>query len=85
MMERTQIYLTREEREALRRIAERNNLSQSEIIRQAIDRYISEDLSDAEAEAILERTFGIWAGREDVPDIEALRREIDERVDAVWT
>lgn len=81
MMERTRIYLTREEREALGRIAKPNNLPQSELIRQAIDRYISEELSDAEANAILERTFGIWSGREDVPDIEALRRDTDERIE----
>lgn len=80
-MERTRIYLTREEREALGRIAKPNNLPQSELIRQAIDRYISEELSDAEANAILERTFGIWSGREDVPDIEALRRDTDERIE----
>ena len=43
-MERTQIYLTREEREALKSIAERRNQSQSEIIREAVDRYIAESM-----------------------------------------
>lgn len=41
-MERTQIYLTREEREVLRTIAERRGRTQSEIIREAVDRYITE-------------------------------------------
>lgn len=42
MMERTQIYLTREEREALKSIAEAWGQSQSEVIRVAIDRLVDD-------------------------------------------
>lgn len=81
MMERTQIYLTREERKALRTLAERDSKSQSELIREAIDRYIVDELKEVNAAEILEKTFGIWADRDDLDGfIEDLRREADERI-----
>ena len=80
-MERTQIYLTQEERKALRTLAERDNKSQSELIREAIDRYIDAELKEVNAIEILEKTFGIWADRDDLDSfVETLRRETDERV-----
>ncbi len=80
MMERTQIYLTREQREALRTIAEQRNKPQSEIIREAIDGYLVDAVKEVDVEKLLEESFGIWADRDDLPDIEALRREWDERL-----
>ena len=77
-MERTQIYLTREEREALRTIAERRGRTQSEVIREAIDRYIIQISQDKKQE-ILDETFGAWAEHPDLPDIAAMRQEWDER------
>lgn len=79
MMERTQIYLTREEREALKTIAERLGQSQSEIIREAVDRYI-EEINRKDRNEIMREAFGIWADREDLPQFfEELRREWNER------
>ena len=81
MMERTQIYLTREERKALRTLAERDSKSQSELIREAIDRYIVDELKEVDAAEILEKTFGIWADRDDLDSFfEELRREGDARI-----
>lgn len=80
MMERTQIYLTREQREALRTIAEQRNKPQSEIIREAIDCYLVDAVKEVDVEKLLEESFGIWADRDDLPDIEALRQEWDERL-----
>jgi hypothetical protein len=60
-------------------IAERRNQSQSEIIREAVDRYIDDELNEPDAAELLERTFGVWADRDDLPDVEALRREWGER------
>ena len=81
MMERTQIYLTQEERKGLKTLAERDNKSQSELIREAIDRYIDAELKEVNAIEILEKTFGIWADRDDLDSfVETLRRETDERV-----
>ena len=77
-MERTQIYLTREERDALKAIARRRGQTQSEIIREAVDQYIVQE-SQANWQAILDATFGVWADHDDLPDIEALRNEWDER------
>ena len=78
-MERTQIYLTREEREALKTIAERLGQSQSEIIREAVDRYI-EEINRKDRAEIMRNAFGIWADREDLPQFfEELRREWNER------
>jgi len=81
MMERTQIYLTQEERKGLKTLAERDNKSQSELIREAIDRYIDDELKEMDAAEILEKTFGIWADRDDLDSfVETMRREANERV-----
>ncbi len=75
-MVRTQVYLTEEEREALRRLAEAQGTSQSALIREAVDRLIEESTADYEDE-VLDETFGLWADREDLPDFQKLRREWD--------
>lgn len=81
MMERTQIYLTQEERKALRKLAQRDNKSQSEIIREALNRYIDDELKDEDAAELLEKSFGIWSDRDDLDDFfENLRREGDARI-----
>jgi predicted transcriptional regulator len=84
MMERTQIYLTREEREALKSLSERLGQSQSEIIREAIDQYIVQITRESWEEA-LDRAFGVWADHEDLPDINALREEVDERLERLYS
>jgi hypothetical protein len=42
-MERTQIYLTKKEREYLKKIAKEEGLAMSEIIRRILDNYIEEN------------------------------------------
>lgn len=82
MMERTQIYLTREQREALRAISERRNQPQSEIIREAIDCYIVDAAKEVDVTEALEKSFGIWADRDDLDDLmDTLRQEWDERIE----
>ena len=77
MMERTQIYLTREEREALRILAERRGQTQSELIREAIDAYIVLH-QEMDRRAWMHRAVGMWADRDDLPEFfEELRREVD--------
>lgn len=79
-MERTQIYLTPEQQEAIEAIAARREQTKSAIIREAIDRYIVDCDRDKDTwQTILDETFGAWADNPDIPDIRALREEWDER------
>jgi len=75
-MRRTQIYLTNEERKALRVIARRLGHSRSELIRKAVDRFI-ERYQEGNRLELLRRGRGIWKSRGDLPDFRSLRRELD--------
>jgi hypothetical protein len=75
-MERTQIYLTVRERQALRLIAQRLGTTQSEVIRTAVDRFIERESADDKV-GLLRRGAGIWQHRDDLPDFTAPRRELD--------
>ena len=75
-MQRTQIYLTKEERRVLKTLAARLGRSQSELIRAAVDRFI-ELHQDGSRRDLLSQGRGLWADRTDLPDLGALRREMD--------
>lgn len=75
-MVRTQIYLTEEERLALRKISQQTGKKQSALIRQAIDGFIAQ-FRPQDRLALLQSARGMWQGREDLPDFRALRRELD--------
>ena len=77
-MYRTQIYLTKNEKEQLFLIAEETGHYQSALIREAIDQYIENyqmrrqrklDAFDAAA--------GLWKDRKDLPDFNKIRKEFD--------
>lgn len=74
-MIRTQIYLTEREQRMLRSLALLRGATQSEIIREAIDRYIGSDRTPGRLE-MLRSARGIWADREDF-DWRAVRVELD--------
>ena len=76
MMKRTQIYLTIEEKKALKIIAERLGCSQSEIIRTAIDQFVLEYQAGNHLQ-LLRQARGIWKKRDDLPDFRAVRAEFD--------
>lgn len=75
-MVRTQIYLTESERKGLNTVARFANKRQSEVIRDAIDRFL-ETAKDEQRKAVLDNAAGIWKERNDLPDFNAIRHEWD--------
>lgn len=75
-MVRTQIYLTENQREELATIAKSSGKKQSELIREAIDRLISQSGS-SHRELVLREAAGIWKNRTDLPDFKSIRAEWD--------
>ncbi|HOU15552.1 MAG TPA: ribbon-helix-helix domain-containing protein [Anaerolineae bacterium] len=79
-MNRTQIYLTEEEQNALRAIANMRETTQSEVIREAIDQYIVKHQQVYRVQ-MLREARGIWAVRDDI-NATALRAEWDRQFEA---
>lgn len=75
-MVRTQIYLTEEERDGLEAVAKSTNKKQSEIIREAVDRFLDMTRGNRR-EAILKEAAGMWRNRNDMLDFAATRRSLD--------
>lgn len=75
-MVRTQIYLTEIEQQALRVLARRTGRTQSELIREAIDRFIGQ-AEQTDRRLLLRQARGLWQDRTDLPDVVALRREFN--------
>jgi len=83
-MVRTQIYLTEKERTSLRLLAEQTGKTQSQLIRDAVDRLI-ESLDQQNRLYLLRQARGMWKDRDDLPDLRVLRAEserfMEERSD----
>lgn len=75
-MVRTQIYLTEQEQHALREMARQTGRTQSELIREAVDRFL-ENAAPADRLSKLREARGMWKSRCDLPDLGTLRRELD--------
>ena len=75
-MVRTQVYLTKCEREALAALSEVTGKKQSELIRQAVDSLIEQSAAKRR-EAVLQRAAGMWKDRDDLPDFTAIRTNWD--------
>jgi len=75
-MVRTQIYLTEEERAGLESVSKATGRKQSELIREAVDRFL-ELAQGSQRETILREAAGLWRNRNDVPDFAAMRRSWD--------
>ncbi len=75
-MIRTQIYLSPVQQKALKALAARTGRTQSELIRDAIDRFVGQRKA-SERGPVVKRSAGLWKDRTDLPDFAALRREAD--------
>ena len=75
-MVRTQIYLTEQERDGLKALVEVTGKKQSELIREAVDRFI-ELAAGSSRDAILESAAGMWRDRTDLPNFNSTRRSWD--------
>jgi predicted DNA-binding protein len=82
IMERTQIYLTREQKKALKTIATQKQTPLAEVVREAVEQYITEQKPSA-AERI-NSARGLWKDRRDLnaADYEReLRKELNKRLE----
>ena len=75
-MVRTQIYLTKRQRDELNSIAKIAGKKQSELIREAVDRLIDES-HGSRREIVLQKAAGIWKDRKDLPDFRRMRADWD--------
>ena len=75
-MIRTQIYLTKRQRDELAAIAKTVGKKQSELIREAVDRLIDQS-GHIRREVVLNAAAGVWKDRRDLPDFTAMRGEWD--------
>ena len=75
-MIRTQIYLTQPQRDELAAMASTSGKKQSELIRQAVDRFIQQSRR-SRREVVLREAAGIWKNRKDLPDFKTMRSEWD--------
>ena len=75
-MVRTQIYLTEEERVGLTDVSEATGKKQSELIREAVDRFV-ELAAESRRDAVLQEVAGLWQDRDDLPDFGAVRQSWD--------
>ncbi len=71
-MERTQIYLTKRQRDELTAIARAAGRNKSELIREAVDRLIDQ-AGGGRRESVLREVAGMWKDRPDLPDFDAVR------------
>jgi len=77
-MIRTQIYLTEKEHTILKILSRRTGKAKSDLIRDAIDHMIDEQEQKVlDPVSLLRQARGMWKDREDLPDFEALRSELD--------
>ena len=75
-MVRTQIYLTRQEREGLATLTASTGMKMSELIREAVNRLIAQS-GHSRKEAVLNAAAGLWKDRRDLPDFAATRKGWD--------
>lgn len=83
-MVRTQVYLTEEQERGLKRLAAASGRRQSELIREAIERLLTERRARDWRQA-LEGVRGMWADRDDLDDLHAeVGRDWERRLERLY-
>ncbi len=77
-MVRTQIYLTEQERSGLLSLVELTGMKQSELIREAVDLFLSQ-FDETRRKAVFSEAAGMWKDRDDLPDFRVIRESLDRR------
>lgn len=80
-MIRTQIYITEEEKKALEKLSRERNTTKSNIIREAIDKYVADSTLEGKKKK-LKAAAGIWKDRDedDIPDVRDMREGWGKRL-----
>jgi len=81
-MERTQIYLTREQKKALKTIAAQKHAPLAEVVREAVELYISKQKPSATER--ISKARGLWKDRKDLDAVayeKELRKELNKRLE----
>jgi hypothetical protein len=78
-MATTQIHLTEMESKALEEIAQEVGKTEEELLHEVVQNFIStsKQMALVERRARLRQAQGMWRGREDLPDVQELRREFE--------
>lgn len=82
-MKRTQIYLQESQKEELDKLAVQKGKALAELIREAVDNYITENKLSKTEDHIIE-TSGLWKNREDIDSggyVDGLRNELTKRLE----
>ncbi|MDI7248414.1 MAG: ribbon-helix-helix protein, CopG family [Bacillota bacterium] len=82
-MERTQIYLTAEQKTALEEIARLKSVPMADVVREAVSEYLARKTADHRLQ-VLDGTFGAvpeWKGVDSIEHVRRLRSGWEERRD----
>lgn len=82
-MPETQIHLDPAHQDLLRSLTEQTGKPADAILQDGLD-LLAESLRLEQRREILDRVAGLWKDRDDLPDWEAHRREMDGRIDRLW-
>lgn len=81
-MERTQIYLTKEQKKSLKTIATQKHAPLAEVVREAVEQYIAEQKPSATER--ISKASGLWKDRKDLDAAtyeRELRKELNKRLE----
>ena len=76
-MQRTQIYLSEDQRRWLTILSQQRGVTVSELVRDAITQVYSQQATN-ELESALDAVTGLWADREDLPSTDEYVRHLRE-------